>query len=120
MRISSTVLRGPGGEIPLGYSPTGLVFSCKNGRKLMNVSTSTTSEDENLTNRYHNDQWNNINWSEVETLVNRLQARIIKAVIKENWNLVKRLQYLLVHSSYAKMLAVTEVQTRSSKASREV
>jgi RNA-directed DNA polymerase len=81
----------------------------------MNVSNSTTSEDEILTNRYHNDQWNNINWSEVETLVNRLQARITKAVIKENWNLVKRLQYLLVHSSYAKLLAVRKVIQNKGK-----
>lgn len=81
----------------------------------MNVSISTTSEDENLTNRYHNGQWNNINWSEVETLVNRLQTRITKAVIKENWNLVKRLQYLLVHSSYAKLLAVRKVIQNKGK-----
>ena len=64
----------------------------------MDVSDSTTSKDENLTNKLLKDQWNNINWSEVEISINRLQSRITKAVIQNRWNLVKRLQYLLEHS----------------------
>nr|WP_232222003.1 group II intron reverse transcriptase/maturase [Methanococcoides burtonii] len=53
--------------------------------------------------------WNFINWSSVESHVNRIQVRITKAVINKNWNLVKRLSYLLTHSHYAKLLAVRKV-----------
>jgi RNA-directed DNA polymerase len=38
-------------------------------------------------------------------VVNRLQIRITKAVKKGKWYLVKRLQHLLTHSHYAKLLA---------------
>jgi len=41
-----------------------------------------------------------------EKLVNRLQSRIAKAVKEGKWYLVKRLQYLLTHSHYTKLLAV--------------
>ena len=81
----------------------------------MNVSDSTTSKDENLTNKLSKDQWNNISWSEVEKSINRLQSRITKAVIENRWNLVKRLQYLLEHSYYAKVLAVRKVTKNKEK-----
>ena len=81
----------------------------------MNVSDSTTSKDENLTNKLSKDQWNNISWSEVEKSINRLQSRITKAVIENRWNLVKRLQYLLEHSYYAKILAVRKVTKNKGK-----
>ena len=62
-----------------------------------------------------NQYWNTIDWKEAESYVNRLQVRIVKAVQKENWNLVKRLQYLLVHSFYAKALSVKRVTTNKGK-----
>ncbi|SNQ61007.1 group II intron reverse transcriptase/maturase [Candidatus Methanoperedens nitratireducens] len=71
----------------------------------MNARNSITSKDEKLANRQLKDQWNNINWKKVEKLVNRLQVRITKAVKEDKWYLVKRLQYLLTHSYYAKLLA---------------
>nr|QNO46182.1 hypothetical protein NDLBFEBI_00004 [Methanosarcinales archaeon ANME-2c ERB4] len=37
------------------------------------------------------------------------QIRITKAVKQGKWHLVKRLQYLLTHSFYAKLLAVRRV-----------
>lgn len=84
--------------------PLNLVnFTCKNGCKPIDVSDSTTSKNKNLTNKLLKDQWNNINWSEVEISINRLQSRITKAVIQSRWNLIKRLQYLLEHSYYAKV-----------------
>jgi len=62
-----------------------------------------------------NQQWNTIDWKQAESYVNRLQIRIVKAVQKGNWNLVKRLQYLLVHSFYAKALSVKRVTTNKGK-----
>ena len=59
--------------------------------------------------------WGNIDWEKAKAYVNRLQIRIVKAVQKGNWNLVKRLQYLLVHSFYAKALSVRRVTTNKGK-----
>jgi RNA-directed DNA polymerase len=59
--------------------------------------------------------WNLINWNSIEMHVNRIQVRITKAVIKGNWNLVKRLSYLLTHSHYAKLLAVRKVIQNKGK-----
>ena len=44
-----------------------------------------------------------------------MQARIAKATQEEKWNTVKRLQYLLTHSYYAKALAVRKVTTNKGK-----
>jgi len=60
-------------------------------------------------------RWNNINWKKTEAHVNRLQVRITKAVFKGNWNLVKRIRYLLTHSFYAKLLAVRKVIQNKGK-----
>jgi len=49
-------------------------------------------------------QWNHVDWKKAEAEVNRLQARIAKATKEKKWNTVKRLQYLLTHSYYAKLL----------------
>ena len=67
---------------------------------------STKSEDEKRTDRSLASQWNSIDWNEVILRVNRLQTRIAKATYNENWNLVKRLTYLLTHSYSARLLAV--------------
>jgi len=81
----------------------------------MNVRISSTPSnefDEKLTDMPN---WNDINWNSVEMHINRIQVRITKAVIKENWNLVKRLSYLLTHSYYAKLLAVRKVIQNKGK-----
>ena len=54
-------------------------------------------------------QWEETNWKIVYRHVNRLQTRIAKATQEKKWHLVKRLQYLLTHSHYAKLLAVRTV-----------
>jgi len=72
----------------------------------MKARDSITSQDEKLANEQLINQWNNIDWKKAEKLVNRLQNRIAKAVKEGKWYLVKRLQYLLTHSHYAKLLAV--------------
>ena len=60
-------------------------------------------------------QWAGINWTAANKYVNRLQVRIVKATEAKNWNLVKRLQYLLTHSFYAKALAIKKVTQNKGK-----
>jgi RNA-directed DNA polymerase len=85
------------------------------GGKPVNTRISITSQDEKLVNMQLKDQWNNINWKEVEEHINRLQTRIAKAVKDGTWYLVKRLQYLLTNSFYAKLLAVRKVNQNRGK-----
>lgn len=60
-------------------------------------------------------------WIGVQTLplpekgVNKLQTRITKAILQHKWNLVKRLQYLLTHSDFAKLLVVRKVTQNKGK-----
>ena len=75
----------------------------------MNARDSTTLKCENLADGNLGTQWNRINWKEAEASINGLQIRIAKATKERKWNLVKRLQYLLTHSFYAKALVVRTV-----------
>ena len=82
----------------------------------MNVSNSITHlKGERLTDIRPKLQWNDIDWKMVEEHVNRLQTRITKAVKQGKWYLVKRLQYLLTNSHYAKLLAVRRVTQNKGK-----
>ena len=93
-----------------GADLTVTVFCCMHGGKPVNVSSSITPLiGERLTDNRPKLQWTDIDWNEVEKHVNRLQTRITKAVKQGKWYLVKRLQYLLTHSFYAKLLAVRTV-----------
>lgn len=60
-------------------------------------------------------QWNQIDWKKAEEQVNRLQIRIVKATLEQKWRLVKRLQYLMTNSLYAKALAVRRVITNKGE-----
>ena len=80
----------------------------------MNISNSTTLQSEKLID-VRQLQWNDIDWRKVVQNVNRLQTRITKAVIQSKWHLVKRLQYLLTHSFYAKLLAVRSICQNKGK-----
>lgn len=60
-------------------------------------------------------KWESIDWSKVEYTVNRLQTRIAKATAKGDNSKVKRLQYLLTNSFYAKAYAVRKVTTNKGK-----
>ena len=74
----------------------------------MNFSNSTTDKTERLKDENTlADQWESIDWAQVEKEVNRLQTRIAKATVKDDKNKVKRLQYLLTHSFYAKWIVNT-------------
>ena len=71
----------------------------------MNVSSSITPLiGERLIGIRSKLLWTDVDWNKVEEHVNRLQARITKAVKEQKWHLVKRLQYLITHSFYAKLL----------------
>lgn len=54
-------------------------------------------------------KWNQINWEQAESYINRLQIRIVKATLEKKWRLVKRLQYLITHSFYGRAMAVKRV-----------
>ena len=81
----------------------------------MKVRNSITPQGEKLTNMQFRNQWNSINWKKVEKHVNRLQVRIAKAVKEGKWYLVKRLQYLITHSYYAKLLATRKPTQNTGK-----
>jgi len=82
----------------------------------MNFSNSTTDKTERLKDENAlADQWESIDWAQVEKEVNRLQTRIAKATVKGDKNKVKRLQYLLTHSFYAKAYSVKKVTSNKGK-----
>jgi RNA-directed DNA polymerase len=82
----------------------------------MNGNYSTTAKAERLSNNGTLEfRWKAIDWNRAESYVNRLQVRIAKATQEKKWNTVKRLQYLLTHSYYAKALAVRKVTTNKGK-----
>ena len=82
----------------------------------MNFSNSTTDKTERLKDENTlADQWESIDWIQVEKEINRLQTRIAKATVKGDKNKVKRLQYLLTHSFYAKAYSVKKVTSNKGK-----
>ena len=81
-----------------------------------NCSTTGRNSPESLPDTVQLEhQWKSIDWKKAEAEVSRLQARIAKATQEKKWNTVKRLQYLLSHSYYAKALAVRKVTTNKGK-----
>lgn len=59
--------------------------------------------------------WTTIPWDLANQYVRRLQARISKAALEEDWRGVKRLQRLLVRSTSGKALAVRRVTENQGK-----
>jgi len=91
------------------------VFHCMNGGKPVNVSNSKTPKSERLADMRPKIQWKDIDWKKVIQNINRLQTRITKAVLEGKWQSVKRLQYLLTNSFYAKSLAVRTICQNKGK-----
>jgi RNA-directed DNA polymerase len=60
-------------------------------------------------------QWVTTDWRAAYKRINKLQTRITKATMRGNRNLVKKLQYLLTNSFYAKLLAVKQVTSNKGK-----
>ena len=75
----------------------------------MNVRSSNTQISEDLINRELAKQWKNLPMDKAHSYVNRLQKRLAKAVKEGKHRLARRLQYLITHSFYAKVLAVKKV-----------
>jgi RNA-directed DNA polymerase len=59
--------------------------------------------------------WEQLNWTQCERQVRRLQARIVKATQEGRWNKVKALQRLLTCSFSGKALAVKRVTDNQGK-----
>ena len=59
--------------------------------------------------------WDGMDWSKCEAYVRKLQARIVKAQKEGRHNKVKALQWMLIHSFYAKALAVKRVTSNKGK-----
>jgi RNA-directed DNA polymerase len=61
------------------------------------------------------DDWNQIDWRQVNRNVRRLQVRIVKATQDGRWNRVSALQHMLTHSWSGKALAVQRVTQNRGK-----
>ena len=61
------------------------------------------------------EDWHSVNWQYVNYKVVRLQFDIAKAVREGKWRKVRCLQGKLVHSFYAKLLAVRRVTENRGK-----
>lgn len=77
----------------------------------MNDINSMTCQSEKISDI----KWKDIKWEKAEKYVKRLQIRIVKAVKTKKWNLVKRLQHLLINSFFAKALSIKKVTTNKGK-----
>jgi len=75
----------------------------------MNEHGFNGTKSENRSDSSYAKSWQSIDWQLAEEYVNRLQLRIVKAAENRNWNLVKRLQYLITHSFYAKAMSVRKI-----------
>jgi len=60
-------------------------------------------------------KWNSVDWTIVKMKVNKLQSRIAKAASTNRINLVRKLQYILSKSYYAKLLAVKRITSNKGK-----
>ena len=81
----------------------------------MNDNNLKYAKSERKSNKFKEIKWKEIDWKKAEEFVNRLQIRIVKATKANKKNLVKRLQYLLVNSFYAKAIAVKKVTSNKGK-----
>jgi RNA-directed DNA polymerase len=61
------------------------------------------------------EHWNQIDWLQCETVVRRLQARIVKATRDGRHGRVRALQWLLTHSFSGRALAVKRVTSNEGK-----
>ena len=74
------------------------------------TGNSTGAPSANLEN------WDTIEWSTVSREVKRLQMRIAKATKEKRYGKVNALQWMLIHSYHAKLLAVKRVsESRGAK-----
>lgn len=70
---------------------------------------------ETLTNPTDFDLWKAFDWKRIKARVNKLMLRIAEGAKRGAMHLVKRLQYLLTNSYYAKLLTVKKVTENKGK-----
>ena len=93
----------------------------KINRNFMNIRESITLptllRKETLVNPIHFDsnQWRKLKWEKIKARVSKLMLRIAEATTRGARHLIKRLQYLLRNSFYAKLLAVKKVTENKGK-----
>ena len=75
----------------------------------MHERSSNTLLCEDISDKDLAKQWRKLSLKAARAFVNRLQTRIAKAVKEGKYRLAKRLQYLLTHSFYGKVMAVRRV-----------
>jgi group II intron reverse transcriptase/maturase len=76
-------------------------------KQMNDIKTSCVPADNQQTS------WDGINWLKCELAIKKLQARIVKAQKEGRHGRVKALQWTLIHSFYAKALAVRRVTSNS-------
>ena len=86
----------------------------------MNGTSSNTLTSEDISDRKLAKQWEKFPFAKASDYVKRLQTRIAKAVKNSRYRLARRLQYLLTHSLYAKVLAVQRVTKNRGRRSAGV
>ena len=88
-------------------------------RELAEPSQEEMANEHGLNPRVHPpataNAWEQIDWSQCERQVSRLQARIVKATQEKRWGKVKALQRLLTCSFSGKALAVKRVTDNQGK-----
>lgn len=77
--------------------------------------SSNTLPCEDISDKDLAKQWRKLPLKAARAFVNRLQTRIAKAVKEGKYRLAKRLQYLLTHSFYGKVMAVRRVVGNSGR-----
>src|SRR3990172_13229578 len=60
-------------------------------------------------------EWHQVNWCQCQSIVRKLQARIVKATQEKRWNKVRTLQRLLTCSFSGKAMAVRRVTENRGK-----
>ena len=59
--------------------------------------------------------WSSINWNQAKNQVQKIQARIVKAVQEKRWRDVRSLQRMLTRSLSAKQLAIKQITENKGK-----
>ncbi|MBJ2484756.1 reverse transcriptase N-terminal domain-containing protein, partial [Salmonella enterica subsp. enterica serovar London] len=79
------------------------------------MNTETRVESQAVSASCRPERWHAINWRKTSEAVRKLQVRIAKAALQQEWRRVKALQRMLTRSLAAKALAVRRVTENRGK-----
>ncbi|EIE2527364.1 reverse transcriptase N-terminal domain-containing protein [Salmonella enterica subsp. enterica serovar Mbandaka] len=79
------------------------------------MNTETRVESQAVSASSRPERWHAINWRKTSEAVRKLQVRIAKAALQQEWRRVKALQRMLTRSLAAKALAVRRVTENRGK-----